>query len=126
MGELYHFTCEHGRSALGAGGDLLPMRDILGEARVIPWPGEFLWLTDLSTPDREGLGLTMRLTKCDRTRYRYRVTDDTAVLPWHKVARALARGDRLDLEAVHGARPAHWFVAAEPVPAVYDPEACHG
>ena len=72
-------------------------------------------------PLREALGLTMNQIDCDRTAHRYRVTDDSAVLPWTAVARSMPREQREDLELAPGARPRHWYVATVSVQVTYDP-----
>lgn len=117
---LWHYTCEHGREELGDGGLLLPAVE-LTSSRPVPWTAYVVWLTDLTPPDRDALGLTSRLLTCDRTAHRYRVTDEANVVPWHVLARTLTREMRDELEAARGARPAHWYISAVPVPALYDP-----
>jgi len=117
---LYHYTCSHGHDSLGAGGLLQPGSTLAPQLNM-PWMTEFVWLTDMAVPERDALGLTMRVTRCDRMRYRYRVADDNGVLPWTVVARTLHRGFRDEVESAPGVRPAHWFVSRSPVPAVLDP-----
>lgn len=119
---LYHFTCEHGRSALGDAGALIPACELTG--KWMPWPGRYVWLTDLVVPMRGALGLTQRITLCDRTAHRYRVTDTTGVVPWHVAARGEPR--RWELEDNPDTRPMHWFVSLAHVPVEYDPLQPHG
>ena len=108
---LWHFTCEHGRRALGKRGLLVaPLPNpLLGGARLI-------WVTTEAAPDRERTGLTMHSTPCDRMAYRYRVLQPERCTPWllspvHAAApagrlgrpriawrpRALVRDDEADL-----------------------------
>lgn len=116
---MWHYTCDHGRAALGVRGWVVPAH--LWAPRTDPYPtGQWAWFTDLATPNRDALGLTMNLTKCDRTAYRYRVTDEAHVVPWMHVRRHVPGALRDDLESAPGARPRHWWVSVEPVPVVLD------
>jgi hypothetical protein len=124
---LYHYTCEHGRAALGdSDGVVVPPRvHSPGHLDSLPVRfgvlAELSWFTDLDVPYREALGLTSTLDgMCDRTRYRYRVVADRDVERWLRsrwrtvpVLRAL--------EHAPGAMPSHWYVSSHPVPVVYDP-----
>ena len=118
---LYHFTCDHGRAAIGDTGQLVPA------LRLVAYPQEtvptmrYVWLTDLHVPIPAALGLTRDWIVCDRSAYRYRVTDDTTVVPWVSVSRDMERPWRAALEFSPGAKPRHWFVSSEPVPVAYDP-----
>lgn len=116
---LYHFTCDHGREALGDRGVIRPGADLTDGA--VPWTSALVWLTDLPRPQREGLGLTSHLIRCDRTQYRYRVLDGEQVTRWTTFARDLPRAYRESVECAPGAMPAHWWVAVEGVRAVYEP-----
>lgn len=116
---LYHYTCvDHGRAGIGDEGLIVPAAHLTD--RDLPWMSHLVWLTDLPVPQREALGLTSRFARCDRTAHRYRVTGGD-VVAWWRFARAIPREVREQLEGAEGARPVHWFVSAEPVPAVYDP-----
>lgn len=115
---LWHYTCDHRWALIGDVGELLPayrLTDVLGDW----WPARFVWLTDLSVPDRTALGLDVHKGACDRTTYRYRVTDETGVRPWTDVRRGLVR-TRHVLEDVPGVRLRHWYVSPLPVPVVLD------
>lgn len=115
MTTLYHYTCAHGRAWID---DLLvPASHQSG--RAIGTPGEYVWLTDLARPQRDALGLTSHILDCDRTEYRYRVTNMADVLPWTAVRRAWRWAH--ELESAPGARPRHWWVSAGPVAVIYDP-----
>lgn len=109
--ELYHYTCDHGRQAIGLSGMLLP--------HGLPGGVQLVWLTDMSTPDRRSLGLTSAMLRCDRTQHRYRITDDTGVMRWLAVRRRFHSLGLLELTP--GVRPAHWWVSLTPIPAAYDP-----
>jgi hypothetical protein len=108
---LFHYTCD----------DAAPLidRDLLLRPNEHPvLPGiPLVWLTDLDTPHRAGLGLTMgALITCDRTRHRYEVADPDGCLPWTALARLLPRHVRDAFEESPGAMPAHWWVCPSPVP----------
>ncbi len=118
---FYHYTCDHGREALGDAGTLLPAADLTPRLRRLGLlPALWVWCTDLATPNREGLGLTMNVVTCDRTAHRYRVVQPGALMRWAHVARTLTREQRDALEAEPGAMPAHWYVG-QSVDVVYDP-----
>lgn len=110
MTTLYHYTCDDGHAAIGKVGVLRP------------GPDGLIWLTDMRTPNRDALGLTMHILKCDRTRHRYRVTDPSYAVPWIEYRKTLDDPWwRAELEFADGARPRHWFVTTAPVPVEYDP-----
>ena len=120
---IYHYTCNHGREALGNAGMVLPIADWEPRAAAklaqSPYPDLALisWFTDLDVPIAEALGLTRATILCDRTKYRYRVIDDIAVTPW---IRSPHRRRLRDLERADGAMPMHWYVSTEPVHVVLD------
>jgi hypothetical protein len=124
---LYHYTCDHGRKALGESGTLtgLAVHSPNTVAKLRPlmpdyWP-HVVWATDLDTPIPAVLGLTSSMLQCDRTRYRYRVTDETALRRW--IGSPERRRTRLDLldDLERYGLPAHWWVATDPVPVELDP-----
>lgn len=105
---LYHYTCDHGAKGLGLQDHLLPnMHPLLGMPLV--------WLTDLDAPFIEPLGLTSHMLSCDRTEYRYRVTDARTCIPW---VRYEHRDRSIEID---GTMPMHWWVSEQPVPVIYDP-----
>ena len=104
---LYHFTCDHGRQAIGKAGLIRPNRRAM-----VP----VAWFTDLPDPDAVELGLTSIILSCDRLAHRYRVTDASNVVPWSEFGN-VHPGIRAALESSPGAQPDHWFVASKPVPA---------
>lgn len=114
---LYHYTCDHGYAALGDAGNLVPAYDLAPDRLEQWWPARLVWLTDLAVPDRDALGLTRRIARCDRTAYRYRVTDEADVSPWIRVRRSFP-AEELEWQA--GVRPRHWYVSGVPVPVVLD------
>lgn len=120
---LWHYTCAHGYARLGVSGHLHAAYDLIPEERHgrLMWMASFIWLTDLPTPNSDALGLTRFLIACDRTKYRYRVTDDSDVFPWMEVRRVLPRDWLDDVETLTGVRPRHWWLATKPIPVVYDP-----
>lgn len=106
--ELYHFTCEHGHTGISESAVLLPhihpfMRGL----------GPLLWLTDLADPpSKESLGLTARLTTCDRMAYRYSVHCKAAVR-WFDVRQRAPKEVVETLESF--GQPEHWWVVRRPV-----------
>lgn len=117
---LYHYSCEHLFEDIGEEGTLLPLshrREVDPRA----WPSLFVWMTDMTIPQPDALGLTRRTLRCDRTKYRYRITGGEAIERWVDAARRLDRNTRAMLENEPGARPAHWWFSVQPVTAVYDP-----
>jgi hypothetical protein len=125
---LYHYTCRHSMSVIGTGkGLLLPAWSIYDEqqrARADEQTralAELVWLTDLEAPVAEALGLTRSTLRCDRTGYRYRVTDDQGIVRYVSMRRRLSADVRAGLETAPGAMPMHWWVSYEPVLVVFDP-----
>jgi hypothetical protein len=122
--KLYHYTCQHGRLAIGSYGYVLPLWSWnpragarLGE-RWRPL-AEVSWFTDLDSPwPPRALGLTRSTIRCDRTQYRYRVVDDRDVVPW--LDSPYRREPLLLLERAGGALPRHWYVATKPVVVALD------
>jgi hypothetical protein len=124
---LWHFTCDHGHLGIGDKGLLLPGRMLANPDTRWPfsaWPSALVWATDLAKPNRDALGLTSHMLRCDRTAHRYRI-DPTLLLPWidvrHDVMRKLGMATVEELEATPGSRPMHWWVGFSPVMADYDP-----
>lgn len=116
---LYHYTCSHGRRAIGDIGEVLPPVLLRPDLSFPPF-GILAWFTDLTIPDRGALGLTSTLTRCDRTRYRYRVTADPSSLrPWVAV-RHLFPSLLVDMLEETPADPARWWVSDLPVPVRYE------
>lgn len=113
-GDLWHYTCAHQAPLIRADGYVRPVRDLAAPARHVPAWGAFAWFTDLAAPIREALGLTSWSLDCDRTAYRFRVEPGVEVVAWMSVRREYPWAWRLESEP--GARPAHWYVSAEPVP----------
>lgn len=103
---LFHYTCrDHGADGIRRLGYVGTNPHPL-----LPGQPSLVWLTDLSEPIREGLGLTSSLLSCDRTEVRVAVNAPTAV-PWTLWARAnyVPRSVRDDLESF--GLPAHWWVS---------------
>lgn len=112
---LYHYTCDHGRQGIGDTGVLVSAATQAGRDDLL-FPALVVWLTDMATPDRNALGLTSNILSCDRTRYRYRVTDATTAIPWTQYARLVPRWVREELEGAPGTRPVHWWISLTSVP----------
>lgn len=111
---LYHYTCDHGHNLIR--GTVVPA-DILGRY-ANDGPHIYAWFTDLAHPNRDALGLTSRILTCDRTRWRYRVTDARDLIHWTHVRRDHPWSEVL--ESAPGARPMHWWVSRHPVPVTLD------
>ncbi len=111
---LYHFTCDHGHRQIVD--QLLPGSYMSTAVGASP----FVWMTNLESPNRDALGLTSHFIDCDRTSFRYRVTDESSAIWWMDARRMLPEGYVGLLESSHGARPMHWWISLEPVPAVLD------
>lgn len=111
MSVLFHYTCDHGLEGI---------RDSIWMLR--PWgaPGlpQLVWLTDLTIPDREGLGLTSKTLSCDRTTYRLTVHPQavTPVEHWSTARRHFRPTYVEALERAKGAKPEHWWIARERIP----------
>ena len=106
---LFHFTCDHGRAAIGARGVLRPYRHAqLGV--------DLLWLTSTSWPDRQATGLTSRYTSCDRMAHRYLVARQAPCEPWLG-SDVRAAADPALVAALEGlGAPEQWWISAAPVP----------
>jgi hypothetical protein len=122
--KLYHYTCQHGRDAIGTAGTVQPLAMWAPQAaqrlaEPLRWMTELAWFTDLAQPDREGLGLTMLTSPCDRTAYRYQAVELAGVVRWLDVWRDY-RPHAVLLHLADGVRPGAWWVAREPVPVALD------
>ena len=125
---LYHYTCGHGFRKIGKVGLLMPANDLMNPtlAKDFNSPvARYVWLTDLSVPIKDALGLTAEHIGCDRTVHRYRVTENAIAIRWFDLRKSFDASWRDLLESAPGARPAHWWVAQEPVPVEYDPLMAH-
>jgi len=110
--KLYHYTCSHGRAAIGDVGTL------------IPGPDGYVWATDLAWPVTKALGLTNHILPCDRTEHRYEITAAEGLagfLPWMAVRNTLPEEMVFALELAEGAMPRHWFLSASPAAARHSP-----
>lgn len=109
---LWHFTCLHGRHAIGTSGTLAPGLD------------GFVWLTDLPAVVPSMLGFAepgaLSLLRCNRTDYRYRVHDDDGAYAarWTSVRHMVDPERREGIESVPGVLLRHWWVATMPLRAV--------
>lgn len=121
MTTLFHYTCDHGHGTLGPENTLVPAIEMIGPFRDAPWTAQFVWLTDLSFPNRKGLGLTSEILNCDRTSHRYRVVDTSRCVWWPQMAQRLDPSTCAQVENVDGAMPTHWWISSYHVPVVYDP-----
>jgi hypothetical protein len=123
---LYHYTCGHGRDAIGDTGLVVPIRISTPHAAATmdagdhAWMADVAWFTDLPVVDRDALGLTSATIDCDRGEYRFRVLDASLCTKYTEAWRSIPRRDHLALSRAIGARPAHWFIARQPVPVCLD------
>lgn len=104
---LYHFTCNHGFEGIRKTNVLLPNAHPL-----MLNLGAILWLTDLSEPTKEAVGLTNSWTTCDRLAYRY-IVRCKAAAHWSKV-RQRAPKDIVETLESYG-QPEHWWIVRRPV-----------
>lgn len=106
MNDLFHYTCSHSMPGIRHDRALRPNPHpcLRGHAGLV-------WLTDLETPVRTGLGLTSTLITCDRTEYRVEVGPVPEAIWWPQFARTLPQNVRNMFEAAPGALPMHWWVA---------------
>jgi hypothetical protein len=123
---LWHFTCEHGREAIGEASMVLPIAMFDPKAaRLLPWWFEPMagisWWTDQA--DGQGSVVTSKPTEagCERWQYRYRALDVERAIPYGRWARALEPRVRFVLETTPGAMPGTWWVAENAMPARLDP-----
>lgn len=106
---LYHYCCGHSVSKIRESMVLVPNRHpLLNEPPMI-------WLTDLPEPDVQGLGLTSRTLRCDRTEHRVTVDTDQA-MHWPRYARRVGRRVRDEFEI--GRLPMHWWLSETELPVV--------
>ncbi len=122
---LYHYCCSCSKRAITHRGFLKPS----GAAF---FGVDLVWLTDQACPDREGLGLTSHILKCDRLEHQYvvDVDDPSMVERWldSEVRRELSRDPDFH-EFEDGREPKTWWIARRPVFAVRNraykqPETC--
>lgn len=115
---LYHYTCTHGRVAIGDRGVVMPIADHAPDAvHRCPedwrWLTYLCWFTDLYPPDRLSLGLTMDTVACDRTVHRYRATDTRSLVRWLDTRATWPPTARVLNSA---GLPGRWWVSYLPVP----------
>ena len=107
---LYHFTCDHGHVGIERTNMLLP--------NIHPFMkslGPLLWLTDLAEPPtKESVGLTSRLSNCDRMAYRY-IVRCKAAIHWFEVRNRAPKEVVASLESY--GQPEHWWVVRRPLTA---------
>lgn len=109
---LFHFTCDHSYPKIGRRGLLLPQQKpkLFG----VPLPDfGVVWLTEGSY---ESTGMDQSdLAICDRSAYRYIVTDDRHCEHWiDSMVRQRFLEHVAVLEAV--GKPELWWVSSAPVP----------
>jgi len=110
---LYHYCCSCSAKRITARGFLRPFGAQLFDV-------DMVWLTDQAEPDREGLGLTSHLLKCDRLEHQYVVdVDPSEVERWldSSVRASLAREVGF-YEFEDGRQPETWWIARRPVFAI--------
>jgi hypothetical protein len=105
---LYHFTCEHGHTGISKTGVLRP-----NIHPFMPHLGPLLWLTDFEEPpSKESVGLTSRLSTCDRLAYRY-IVHSKAAIHWFDIRSRASKEVVADLESY--GQPEHWWVVRRPL-----------
>lgn len=127
---LYHWTCDHGRRAIGDAGLVYPAIRVADKAvtagSLTWWVAAYSWWTDIAVASddaRAQLGLTHRLVRHDRMAHRYRIdpADAALVKPWATVRRHWPAAFADELESAPGADPSHWWLAWQPARAAYAP-----
>lgn len=120
-GTLWHYSCSHRAKEIIQDGFVRPAAAMSPTVAALGEVGMFAWFTDLEIPNAPALGLDGRLiTRCDRTEFRFRVTDSADVVPWVAVRRQHA-WLASELERHDRALPMHWYVATVPVPVEHAP-----
>jgi hypothetical protein len=113
-GRLFHFTCEHSYPHLGARGVLVPQHKPTLFGVRLPDALAVVWLT---AGDYASTGMDRSdLAICDRSAYRYVVTDPSACVPWLVSAQREELGTDAELLEAVGI-PELWYISAEPVAA---------
>jgi hypothetical protein len=101
---LYHFTCSHSKQGIERTGTLIPNLHPF-----MPNLGPLIWLTDQpEPPSRESVGLTSKITSCDRMQYRYTVRSSASV-SWAEIRGKAPAEVVASLESF--GQPEHWYVA---------------
>lgn len=107
---LYHYCCRHSARLIVKSGLLKP----LAQPMMSGLPA--VWATDMEIPDRDALGLTMFMVKCDRTEERFRVHPDDESLFTHwpvSPLRALVRNiEAFEHEPLD---PVRWWISIRSV-----------
>ncbi|MFB9378578.1 hypothetical protein ACFFKU_06955 [Kineococcus gynurae] len=110
--QLWHYCCDHSARGIRATRIVRPIWQPLLHL-------ELSWWTDLTPPDRLGLGLTSQILSCDRIAHRFHPTTASRGLvePWltwlqRQPATLRQLGRELHLP---GTLPRHWHVAERPV-----------
>lgn len=108
---LYHFTCIDGHRRIGRYNCvLMPQRSL--------WP--YVWLTTEALPDFEATGLGSVTLKCDRTQFRYVVTDLADCRPWLGSPEREAVDPEFVRILEEFGDTAHWWISSRPVRAEWD------
>lgn len=131
---LYHYTCDHHAEAIIESGVLKPAVLLATPAQkrylardIVPrWTSQVIWLTTLESVvwiNRCALGLTSEsMVHCDRTRHRFKVTEERAVIePWTMVRPHWPADVVQGLERMPGCKPSAWWVARGPLTCEYAP-----
>lgn len=107
---LYHYCCRHSAQAITRVGMLRPFgKELFGV--------NLIWLTDQAMPNRDGLGLTSHILKCDRLECQYIVQADPP-----DVERWITSDVRAELavspdfhEFEDGRQPETWWISRRPL-----------
>lgn len=134
--KLYHYSCVHSRDGIVDSGLIYPgfklqsprTRTLAPTNKIGNMVSQMVWLTDLASItgiNRNMVGLTKNGLNCDRTAFRFEVTNENVpIFRWAELRERWPVDIVLALETLDGARPEHWFVSRGPVPAVLSPN--HG
>lgn len=110
---LYHYCCSCSARRITARGFLRPH----GRAQ---FGVDLVWLTDQAIPNRQGLGLTSTILRCDRLEHQYVIDcEDSQVVRWldSPIRKELSR--EVGFEAFEdGRQPETWWIATKPIFAI--------
>jgi hypothetical protein len=118
---LFHFTCRHAAERIGQRGWLLPSVRLMSPLQLRNLPndvlmaGQAVWLATDRDATQRSLGFDGILSQCDRTEYRYRVTEPGAVRPWTEVRTGWPPEVVAALEEGQDKRPETWWLGRGPM-----------
>jgi hypothetical protein len=119
---LWHYTCDHGRQAIGARGNLVPP-PYEGANVAERFGQQFAWYDRddrpvwLTAGNFTSTGIPHNPQMCDRSACRYLVTAPELAEPWLP-SRCRAQAPRWLVRGLErSGDPAQWWIAQVPIPA---------